>query len=107
DSPAGARLPEYLGGRHPAAVGQLDVLPGLQLPARRAGRDAEPVRDGDVEAAGPRRLDERVPERSDAMVGRERFDRVLAARHRLPRLELDEADRVRQAPDERLEPREE
>src|SRR5579862_1315794 len=35
------------------------------------------------------------------MVGRERLDPVLATRHRLARLELDEADRIGQPPDER------
>ena len=107
DAPAGTGLAENLGGAHRAAVRQLDILPSLQPAARRAGRDTELVRLRDVKAARPLRLDERVPERGDTVVGGERLDRVVAARDRLSRLELDETDRIRQAADEGLESLEE
>ena len=75
--------------------------PACSAPARRAVRDAERVGGRDVEPAGPLGLDERVAERLGAVLDRESLDRVVVALERLPGLELDERERVREPPEER------
>ena len=103
----GRRLAEHVGRRDGAAGLQRHVLPRLQPPARRAVGHAEPVGSGDVEPPGTLGLHERVAERVGAVLDREPLDRVLPALEGLPRLELDDGQRIRQPPDERPQPVEE
>ena len=100
-----SRAEHRVGGDHPA-VASVIGSPPWSNPTLPAGRDAERVRGVDVEAAGPLVLDERVADRGDAVIDGERLDAVLAALERLPRLELDELERVREPPEERPQLRE-
>src|SRR5581483_6465280 len=87
-------------------VRQRQRLAALEDPAFATGRNAERVGRLDVEAARAVVLDERVAERRDAVVERERVDAVLAALELLAHVELDEGEPVRQPAEERAQPRE-
>ena len=89
------------------AVGQRQRLARLEHPALPAGGHAERVGRGDVEAARPLVLDERVAERADTVLDGERLDHILTALEPLARRQLDERERVRQPPEERTQRSEE
>ena len=79
------------------AAREHDGLPALELAALPAGRHAERVGDGDVEAAGTLRLGDQVADRLRAVVDRERADLVVAAVEHVAGAELDGLDRVGEA----------
>ena len=100
----GRGSPRTSAGRHGAARVDRHLLPGLQPSARRAVRDAQRIRRRNVEPPGPLGLGDQVPEGLGAVLDGESLDRVVAPLERLPRLELDERERIREPPEERLQP---
>ena len=104
EPPPRTRLAEHVRGGNGAAGVDRHLLSGLQPSARRAVRDAQRVCGVDVEPPGPLRLHDRVPERLGAVLDRESLDRVVAPLEPLPRLELDDRQRVREPPEERVQP---
>src|SRR5262249_52381610 len=72
----------------------VDGLAALEAAEVRAERDAELGRELVVEAARARVLDDRVAERVGAVADVEGGDLVAVVLHALPRVELDDAERV-------------
>ena len=107
DLAAGARRAEDLLGADRSSVGELDCLARLEAAEERPFRDAELPRGLDVEAAGPRQLDEGVAVRRDAVGDLDREDPVVAAVERVAVAELDQLDGVGQLPEDAAKPPEE
>ena len=93
----GARGAENLARRHDGAVRQRHRFPPLESAALGPGRDAEAIRDLDVEASGPVVLDEGVAERGVPVAGRKREQPVVVALEHVARRELDELVRIRES----------
>ena len=83
-----------------APVRQGDRLAALQAPAVGPRRDAECVGRGNVEAAGPFLLDERVAEGRHAVLDVERDDAVFAAVEHVVGLQLDELEGIGEPPED-------
>ena len=92
DAPAAPRLAQHLFGRDAA-----DRLPRLQPAEVGAGCDAEARGGLGVEAPGPVVLGERIAVGGDAVVDRERRDRVAGEADLLVRVELLQRERERDA----------
>ena len=74
--------------------------PRLQQPSRRPVGHAERVGRVDVEAPGPRVLDQREAERLHAVRDREGDEVVVASLEHVAGLQLDELERVGQLPED-------
>jgi hypothetical protein len=96
DLPAGTRWPEHLLGRDTPAVGEVDRLTVLEAAVERALGNPQRHRRFDVEAAGARRLHERIAVRHDAVSNLEDDEAVVAAVHDVPRSQLNELEGVRE-----------
>jgi putative nucleotidyltransferase with HDIG domain len=100
DLPPGPGWTEHLFRAHRGPIGKLDGLAALQPPEERPLRDAETLRLLEVEAAGARLLDERVPVRRQTVLDGERLDPVVLPHDALARLQLDEGQLVAEPPED-------
>src|SRR5262249_40218093 len=82
--------PDELLRTHEAPVVERDGLAALEHAALRSERDAESVRGGVVEPAGPLRLDEGVADCRHTVRDRERADLAALERHRVAAPERQE-----------------
>ncbi len=97
--PTGARRAEDVLGRHDGAALERNGLSPLKHAALRPVRHAEPVSGADVEAARALGLDERIADGRNPVIDREDLETVVAAIERRAGLQLDQLERVRQAPE--------
>ena len=99
--------PRTCSGRTSPPSGKLDGLAGLESAEERPLGDAERSRGLDVEAAGARKLDERVAVGGDAVRDLEGDDAVVPAVDHVAVTQLHELDRVAQLPEDPLQRAEE
>ena len=97
------RRAHHLLGRHDRAGVERHRPSVLQLAAQRPERHPQRRCRLHVEPAGPDVLAQRVAEACHPVVGGERLDPVAVALQRLPRLELDQRQRIRQPADHAVE----
>jgi len=95
DPPTAARLAQHEIRGDDGAVVERDRLATLESASRRPVRNAETIGYLDVEAAGPRFLEECVADRSDAVVDGKCLDHVRIAFHAVARAKLDQLERIR------------
>ncbi len=103
DLSAGPPRPEHRVGRDHAPVGERQRLASLEDAPLPPGWDADRIGGVHVEAPRPLVLDEGVADGGDAVVDGEGVDPILAPLERLPGLDLDERQRVRQPAEERAQ----
>ena len=101
----GRGSPRTASGVSTRPSGSVTELAALQRAALGTGGHAERVGRVDVEPAGPRVLDDRVAERRDPVVNRERENPVAVALERFTGAELLDLDRVAQLADHAFEAR--
>ena len=99
DLAAGPRRPEQRPSASTRPSASVTLSPRWSTPRSGPG-DPERIGGLDVEPSRPRRLDQRVAERGDAVLDRERRQHVLLAVERVARLELDERVVVGELPED-------
>ena len=101
---AGARWTEDLLRPDRGPVDQDDDLPFLQHAALPAGGHTECVREGDVEASGPRRLGHEVADRVRTVVDGERPDGIAGPLDHVARTKLHRLEREGQVSENAAQP---